>query len=246
MTKKAPYNVIRISSVYRVLMTQIESIKKKLGKAASSLIQNRMVVGLGTGTTVHYFIESLIERHKQEGLQISVIASSEASLLQAKKGGLPLAPKDIAHVDITVDGADEIDQEKNMIKGGGGALLREKILASMSAELVIIVDETKVVQDLGKRKLPVEVLPFGFASTMHSIHKLGLTSHLRTEKNGNPILSDNGNYLVDIDLNPQNLHPKKLHEDLIRIPGVLETGFFFHLAGRVLVGFFDGQIVTRP
>ncbi|NNM42861.1 MAG: ribose 5-phosphate isomerase A [Chlamydiae bacterium] len=227
-------------------MTAIENIKKNLGDAAAKLIQDGMVVGLGTGTTVHYFIQSLIERY-QKGLKIQVIASSEESLHKARKGNLPILDSDtLLHVDITVDGADEIDGEKQMIKGGGGALVREKILASMSREMVVIVDETKVVSKLGKRKLPVEILPFAYSSTLHKIHKLGYKGVIRLKSNAKPVITDNGNYLVDIDLHSDTLVPKQTHEDLIHIPGVVDTGFFFHLAGRVMIGFFDGQIVIRP
>lgn len=226
-------------------MNVIEECKKKVGEEAAKLIQDGMLVGIGTGSTVHYFIQSLIQRYKQ-GLKIQVIASSNETFQQAQKGGLPFLHSDtVTHLDITVDGADEIDSLKQMIKGGGGALVREKIIASMSQEMIVIVDETKVVTNLGKKKLPVEIIPFAHASTLHKIHKLGYKGQIRCTKPSTPFITDNGNYLLDLELTPGAFVAKEVHEDLIHIPGVVDTGFFFHLAGRVIVGFFDGQVVTR-
>lgn len=220
--------------------------KKKAGEAAAKFIEKGMVVGLGTGSTAHYFIQALAKRDKEESLGIHTVSSSKDSLILAKKLGLMALDMDtVSSIDITVDGADEIDPKKQMIKGGGGALLREKILASMSHEMVVIVDETKQVKHLGKRKLPVEVVPFGAFALLQTIQKNYSAASFRTEGKER-FVTDNGNYIIDISLPFPVEDPKKIDTALKEIPGVIETGFFCHLAGRVLVAFFDGQVVTLP
>lgn len=222
-----------------------DTIKKAIGKVAADLIPNNTIVGLGTGTTATFFIQSLIQRC-HEGLHIQAVASSEASLQLARKGGIPLLDiNQITHIDITVDGADEIDPQKQMIKGGGGAHVREKILANMSREMVVIVDETKLVSQLGKAKLPVEIIPFAYKATQHNLEKLGYRGKWRLAKDGSPFITENDNFIFDIHFETLRTDPQKDHNSLIQIPGVVDTGFFFHLAGRVIVGFFDGQIVVR-
>ncbi len=221
-----------------------EAAKKRAGEKAAEFIQDGMVVGLGTGSTVSYFISCLIERCKQ-GLKIKTIASSNRSLDQAKAGGIPIIDiNTLSSIDITVDGADEIDPQKQMIKGGGGALLREKIVASMSKEMVVIVDESKLVPKLGGCKLPVEIVPFGLKATIHKLEKFGYRGTLRLAS-GSPYCTDNGNFLLDLHLDPAKVNPFADHERIISIPGVVDTGFFLNLAGRVVVGFSDGQIVVQ-
>lgn len=222
-----------------------DAIKKAVGYKAAEFVKDGMRVGLGTGSTTRYFIERLIERCR-EGLNIETIASSNASLALAQEGGIPLCAIDqISSLDLTVDGADEIDPQKRMIKGGGGAHVREKIIASMSRELIIVVDESKLVPALGKAKLPIEILPFAHHATCHHIQKLGFPVEIRQRKEGAPFLSDNGNLILDLHLSYPCNEPEKLNELLLHIPGVVDTGFFFHLAGRVVVGFADGQVVIR-
>lgn len=219
-----------------------EDMKKTAGYAAAELIENGMVIGLGTGSTVFHFINRLIEKAK-EGLSIQAVSSSTRSENQAKDGGIPLADlNSITTVDITVDGADEINGEKQMIKGGGGALLREKVLANISKEMVVIVDEDKVVEKLGKHDLPVEILPFAHAAIIEKISKLGFHGSLREHNKDGPFITDNGNMIYDIHFESLREDPEKDHEKLIRIPGVLETGFFFNQAGRVIIGKNDNTI----
>lgn len=222
----------------------MEELKKKAGYKAANFVENNMVVGLGTGSTAYYFIEKLIARTREENLNIQVVASSSHSLDQARKGGLNILDiNTITSIDLTVDGADEIDAQKRMIKGGGGALLREKILASTSKEMIVIVDEGKQVPLLGHKKLPVEVVPFACAATFHKIQKLGLSAEFR--KQGPHLYqTDNGNYIIDIFYNTSLENPEREHALLKEIPGVIETGFFFHLAGRVIVAYFDGQVLV--
>jgi ribose 5-phosphate isomerase A len=221
-------------------------IKKAVGYKAAELIESGMRVGLGTGTTAFYFIERLIQRYK-EGLHIQAIASSEHSFQQATQGGIPMLGSDeITSLDVTVDGADEIDPQKRMIKGGGGALAREKIVAAMSREMIVIVDESKLVSSLGKSKLPVEILPFASQATLHHIKKAGYQGEFRRQTDKSLYVTDNGNLIVDIHFEALRVSPEEDHETLIHIPGVVETGFFFHLAGRVIVGFADGQVIIKP
>ncbi|QVL56391.1 MAG: ribose-5-phosphate isomerase RpiA [Simkaniaceae bacterium] len=220
----------------------MEEMKKAVGYAAADFVENGMIVGLGTGSTVFHFITRLIER-VQDGLDIQVVSSSIRSETQAKEGCIPVANiNTITSVDLTVDGADEITPEKIMTKGGGGALLREKILANTSREMIVIVDESKVVEQLGKHPLPVEVLPFATEAIIDKIRKLGYQGSLRKRNNDGLYVTDNGNHIYDIRFESLRDDPEKDHEKISRIPGVLETGFFFNLAGRVLVGKTNGTV----
>lgn len=224
---------------------QDQIAKKSAAYAAASFIQNGMTVGLGTGTTATFFIERLIERCR-EGLKISAVATSSRSEALARQGGIPI--EDINHllaIDLTVDGADEIDINKCMIKGGGGALLREKIVASMSKEMIVIVDETKLVNKLGKFPLPVEIVPFGYTATIHHIEKLGWSGKLRMTPTDEFFRTDNGNYIYDIHFNELINDPEQLQHRLREIVGVIESGLFIRLAKRVVIGYNNGNVEIR-
>ncbi len=221
----------------------LENCKKAAAEKALSFIKDKMVVGIGTGSTTYYFIESLIKLCKT-GLNIHAVASSEKTMEMVRKGGIPLLdPHTVKSLDIYVDGADEIDPEKRMIKGGGGALVREKIAANMSKERIIIVDESKLVPQLGRRALPVEIIPFGSAATIHHLKLLGYQGELRL-KNNTPFITDNHNLIYDVHLSG-NGKPEMVHEEISAVPGVVDTGFFFQLAGRVIIGFLDGKVVVQ-
>lgn len=221
-----------------------QKAKQAAGKAAAALVQNGMLVGLGTGSTAIFFIDSLIDRCRNEGLKISVFPSSERSAKQALTGGIPLCNENlVTSLDLTVDGADEIDHKKQMIKGGGGAMLREKIVASMSQEMIVIVDPSKVVDTLGGCPLPVEVVPFAYHATLHRIRSQGYDGAMRFDKDTKKLfVTDNGNYIIDIHF-PERCRSPELDQAILRdIPGVVETGFFFGLAGRVIIGQYDGSV----
>jgi ribose 5-phosphate isomerase A len=221
----------------------LEACKKAAAEKAVSFIKDGMTIGIGTGTTTFFFIEKLIEKCKA-GLKIKAIASSQQSLDQARQGKIPLIDiNSIKSLDIYVDGADEIDPEKRMIKGGGGALVREKIAAGMSQEMVVIIDETKLVDKLGSHPLPVEIIPFGSAATIHKLELLGYHGKLRLKSDKTPYITDNHNLIYDIQLN--NPRPEMDHEEITSIPGVVDTGFFFGMAGRVVIGFRDGKVVVQ-
>lgn len=215
--------------------------KKAAGEKAATLIEDGMIVGLGTGSTAAYFIKALIKKK----IRIKTVASSQRSEEMAKAGGLHvLNINEVDHIDITVDGADEIDHQKRLIKGGGGAHVREKILACASSEMIVIVDESKVVSQLGKAKLPVEILPYGHIFARKRIEALGYIGTWRvaevTQLNQELYVTENGNFLLDIHFPTLLKNPEDIHEELLQIPGVVDTGFFFNIAKRAIVGRKDG------
>ena len=224
---------------------QDETAKKAEGYAAADLVENGMTIGLGTGSTAKYFIEKLVLRHK-EGLEVQAVSTSLRSEKLAKDGGIPIIDiNTLTSLDMVVDGADEIDDAKQMIKGGGGALLREKIVATMSKEMIIVVDEKKLVSKLGKFPLPVEILPFGYLSIVHQINQLGYKGSLRKNEKNEFYVTDNQNYIYDIRFSSIILDPENLHNELKRIVGVIETGLFLHLASRIVIGYKDGSVEIR-
>lgn len=219
-----------------------ENAKKAAAEQAAQWIQNGMIVGLGTGSTAAYFIESLIKR-RRKGLSIQAVPSSRHSADLAKNGGIPILDiNSTSHIDITVDGADEIDQKKRMIKGGGGALIREKILASSSREMIVIVDNTKVVSQLGKAKLPVEIIFYGSPATRQKLEQLGFEGKWRLKEDKTLFITENGNLIFDIAFEKPPAIPENEHNSIRQIPGVIDTGFFFEIAGRVIIGHENGTV----
>lgn len=217
-------------------------LKKAVGAKSAQLVQEGMLVGLGTGSTANFFIESLIERC-QKGLNITAVSSSVRSLEKAKAGGIPVLPMDaVTKIDLTVDGADEVDPQFRLIKGGGGALLREKIIASTSEKMVVIVDESKLVDQLGQFGVPVEIIPFGFQATVAKLSARGYEGKQRLQADGSPYVTDNGNHIYDLHTPARFPSPEKDHDQIINVPGVVETGLFFNLPLQVLVGYSDGRV----
>ena len=206
---------------------------------ASALVENGMKVGLGTGSTAYWLVYHLAERVRSEGLEFVGVPTSNKTREQAQAEGLKLISMDDAgRLDITIDGADEFDQSMNLIKGGGGAHLQEKIVAFGSDRMVVIADETKKVNKLGKFPLPVEVLKFGSASSQKQIEELliaqnyrDFTVQMRMEKN-KPFITDEGNYIFDLNLG-EIQNPRKLCVDLNIIPGVVENGLFIDVCKAV-------------
>ncbi len=223
----------------------LEVAKEAAGHRAVRFIEDDMIVGLGTGSTACYFIDALIEKC-QQGLKIEAVASSEASASKARDGRIRVLDINaITQVDITVDGADEIDQQKRMIKGGGGAHTREKILAAASKEMIVVVDETKLVNSIGQTKLPVEILHYGSPITRNRIERQGYKGQWRLAKDGSIFLTDNGNPIFDIYFDFPPPFPEEDHERLLNTLGVIDTGFFFNLAGRVIIGHTDGRVTIQ-
>jgi len=217
-----------------------EVAKKAAASAAIEIIEPGMKLGLGTGSTSKYFIELLGKKCK-EGLKIEAAATSRESERLAEQEGIPiLSMENLTELDLTVDGADEIDSEMTLIKGAGGALVREKIIATMSAQMIVIADATKQVDRLGRGPLPVEVIPFGAFATKHQLEQLGCEASFRNDSNGSPFVTDNHNWILDIQL-PEDLDSfEEAHIQILCLPGVVETGFFFHLATKVVIGKPDG------
>nr|WP_255654534.1 ribose-5-phosphate isomerase RpiA [Cohnella sp. REN36] len=217
--------------------------KKNAAEEAVKLVQDGMIVGLGTGSTAYWAIERLGER-VQEGLRIQTVATSKRSEAQARELGIPILPlEDIERIDLTIDGADEADGDRNLIKGGGGALLREKIIAAHSKRLVIVADESKTVETLGQFPLPVEIVPFGANLTM--LRLAALLGHPRLRMDGDrPYVTDNGNWIADCRFGTI-ADPAGLERELNLIPGVVENGLFIGMAAAVYVGHADGSVSVR-
>lgn len=216
------------------------NIKKLVADKATELVQEEMTVGLGTGSTAYWAIQKLGQR-VQQGLNIKAVPTSIESERLAKKVGIPLAVlSEINEVDITIDGADEISHNLDLIKGGGGALLREKLVAAISKQLVIIADESKWIKNLGAFPLPVEIVPFGWEITQKQIQKFGCTSKLRL-KEGKPYFTDNGNYILECKFNQIN-SPKELDIGLNLLPGVVENGLFVEMADIVYIATNTGSV----
>ena len=212
-----------------------EELKRAAAAKALEYVEDGMQLGLGTGSTAKHFVELLGERVRG-GLRVIGVPTSEATRADAERCGVPLTTLDeINHLDLTVDGADEIDPALNLIKGGGGALLREKIVAAASARMVVISDDSKWVDMLGQFPLPVEVIPFGLAATRRALGaafaQAGVAGEisLRQGKDGHAFVTDGGHWIVDAHLG-RIPDPPRLAALLSAIPGVVEHGLFIGLA----------------
>ncbi|WP_462413250.1 ribose-5-phosphate isomerase RpiA [Neobacillus sp. Marseille-QA0830] len=206
--------------------------KKEVGEKAVDYVKDGMVVGLGTGSTVYYTLHKLATL-VQQGLSIRGIPTSFQTKKLAMELGIPLVSfKEVEQIDLALDGADEVSPDLHLIKGGGGALLREKIIAKASKTFVVVADSHKMVHQLGTFPLPVEVLPFGVEMTSKYIQELGGSTKLRLTE-GIPYLTDNGNYILDC--NFQNItNPGTLEKNLNLIPGVIDNGLFVGMADIVI------------
>jgi len=219
------------------------NVKKIVAESAVEYIQDGMVVGLGSGTTAHWFIKKLGQM-VEDGLEIKAVATSVESEVLAKELEIPIVNfEEIDQIDVTVDGADEVDPGLNLIKGGGGALLREKIVANACQQLIIIVDETKKVKHLGTFPLPVEVVPFALSLTKKKVEELGCKSQIRMSDEANRYQTDNGHFILDCEFG-YIPHPEELNQLLNMIPGVVDNGLFVHMTNRVLVGYKNGNLET--
>lgn len=228
---------------------QAKLMKQLVGKAAADRVQSGTIVGLGTGSTTAFTIEYLGERLKSGSLKdIKGIPTSFQASVLAKQYGIPLITLDEAdRIDIAIDGADEVDPQLNLIKGGGAAHTREKIVDALAEEFIVVVDSSKLVDKLGSTfLLPVEVIPMAIAPVTRAIEKLGGKPVLRMGiKKAGPVITDQGNMVIDVKFDTID-NPGELEKTLNNIPGVLENGLFVNVTDLVLVGEIkDGQVVVR-
>lgn len=214
-------------------MADSDAGKRAAAERALEEVRDGMVLGLGTGTTARHFVDG-VGRLVAGGMRLTGVATSRATAAQAEALGIPLAETVDRALDLTVDGADEIDPELNLIKGRGGAMLREKVVAAASRRMVVIATEDKLVARLGRGPLPVEVLPLLWRRTAAHVEALGLHPELRLSADGQPYVSDNGNLILDCAL-AGVADLRALAAGLETIPGVLGHGLFLGLAELALV-----------
>jgi ribose 5-phosphate isomerase A len=226
---------------YSDSMLSSNEIKERAGRQAAALVQPGMTVGIGTGSTAYWFIEELGKR-VQAGLDCTAVVTSTESGLHAGKLSIRQADLNaVDAIDLTIDGADEIDPNLQLIKGGGGALLQEKMVAAASKQLVIIADQSKYVQQLGAFPLPVEVIRYGWIQVARRIERAYNISVIIRERNHSFITTDHGHYILDCHF--KNIpDPAALNTALHLMPGVVETGLFINMATRALVGYPDGRV----
>ncbi len=227
----------------------VKIMKQEVGKAAADRVKSNSIVGLGTGSTTAYAIEYIGERlSKGELTNIVGIPTSFQAEVLAKKYGIPLTTLDaVDHIDVAIDGADEVDPQKNLIKGGGAAHTREKVVDALADEFVVVVDSGKLTDKLGSTfLLPVEVIPMAITPVMNALSKLGGKPELRMGiKKAGPVVTDQGNLVVDVKFDSID-NPEELEKTINNIPGVLENGLFVGVADIVLVGeIIDGKPTVR-
>ena len=219
--------------------------KKNAAIKAAEYIEDNMTVGLGTGSTVYYVIERVGELVKH-GLNIKAVATSLSTANIASGSNIPVVSIDaVERIDLAIDGVDEIDGGFNAIKGGGGALFREKMVATLAERVIWIMDSSKVVDAIGTFPLPVEILTYGYNHILRKLELLSLSPVLRLKSDG-PFLTDNHNYIVDLHIG-KGFDIKYVSEQLKAIPGVLETGLFLNMCDRIIVGIKDEvKVIENP
>lgn len=219
-------------------------LKQQVGQEAVKYIKDGMIVGLGTGSTVRYMVDALGARVQNEHLDIVGVTTSLRTTKQARDLGITIKDIDaVDHIDLTIDGADEIDDNFQGIKGGGGAHLWEKIVATNSNKIMWIVDESKMVHQLGQFPLPVEVIPFGSQHVFDELKKRGYKPAFRLV-DGHKFLTDQKNYVIDLHLDRIG-DPFALADELIKMVGVVEHGFFLNMVNTVIVGRANGPEVLQ-
>ncbi len=218
---------------------EVEAAKRAAGEAAAGLVETGMVVGLGTGSTAQWFTLA-VARRVREGMRVRVVATSTVTAALAVEHGLDVIDLERRGVDLAVDGADCVDPDLRLIKGRGGALAREKIIGAAAGSFVIVVDMSKLSDQL-RGRVPVEILPFGFEHTMALLDATGSQYSLRRDASAHPLVSDNGNLLADGDYATID-DPEGLATRLDAIPGVVAHGLFLGMVDLVIVGHLDGGV----
>ncbi len=232
-------------------LSPIDKAKFVAAKRAADLVEDGMRVGLGTGSTAAWLVRCLGEMVREQGLNFTAVPTSTRTAELAREMGIRVISLDEAKwLDLTIDGADEFDADLNLIKGGGGALLQEKIVATASDQMVVIADAGKEVETLGAFPLPAEVIPFGWQTsqalieeTLVSMDVLGRTATLRMNGDA-PFVTDEGNYILDLHLKRIG-NCRQLAMVLNQIPGVVENGLFIDICDTVIIGYGDGEVETR-
>ena len=232
-------------------LSPIDKAKFVAAKRAAEFVEDGMRVGLGTGSTAAWLVRCLGEKVREEGMRFRGVPTSTRTAELAREGGIEVITLDEARwLDITIDGADEFDAELNLIKGGGGALLQEKIVATASDQMVVIADAAKEVGSLGAFPLPVEVIPFGWTASQALIEEalvsmdvMGRKTTLRMDGD-KAYVTDEGNHILDLHLSRIG-NPRELALVLNQVPGVVENGLFIDICDRVVIGYGDGRVETR-
>lgn len=215
-------------------------MKKLAGEKAATYVKDGMVLGLGTGSTAYHMVNAVGELVKK-GYKLTAIPTSNATEAQARELGIPLLDIDeVTHIDLAMDGVDEIDPEFNAIKGGGGALYREKVVATLADEVIWIMDESKLVEHIGDFHLPIEVAKYGSRQAFARMDAYGWKPTFR-EKDGALFVTDNGNYIIDLHLGA-GFDIADVREKIEGIVGVLEHGLFLNMCKRIIVGHSDGTV----
>jgi ribose 5-phosphate isomerase A len=221
-------------------MLSADKIKELVGEAGAALVQENMILGIGSGSTVYYFIQALSKKVKG-GLSCKAVPTSTQTRLLAAEQGIPVVELDeVDFIDLTIDGADETDHQLQLIKGGGGFLLQEKMVAAASKQLIIIADHSKLKTQLGSFPLPVEILSYGWQTVKRRIQSIfDIETTLRL-KNNSPLLTEHGHFILDCYFK-QIKDPKTLNTSLHLIPGVVETGLFINMCEKAIIGYPDGS-----
>jgi ribose 5-phosphate isomerase A len=229
-------------------MEDVEALKKEAGIAACKYVKSGMKVGLGTGSTVKYTVLELGRLIKEEGMEIVGVPTSLATERLSREVGIPLVElSEVDYLDIVIDGADEFDPQFQLIKGGGAALLREKIVAQESKSMVIVADERKRVLKLGAFPLPIEITPFAHQSTIRKLTNL-LDCRVNCRMSGdNPVITDNGNLIADAHCGPTIENPIDIEASILKIAGVVQVGLFNNMCDVVVLAGSDGvEIILNP
>ena len=229
-------------AVFRLptLVSDVEALKQQAGIIACDFVQDGMKIGLGTGSTVRYTVLELGRRMQEEGLSIVGVPTSEATRELAESLNIPLVPlADAGVLDLVIDGADEFDSDYNLIKGGGGALTREKIVAQSSNGMIVVADDRKQVEILGAFDLPIEVLPFEWKRTADRVAEICLGNVIR-RGGDEPFISDNGGYILDCSFGSTITNPSQLESSLLEIAGVVEVGLFVGICDAVVMAASGG------
>jgi len=229
-------------------MTTIDDAKRAAGVEVARLVEDGMIVGLGTGSTAAPAIRELGRRVRDEGLHITGTPTSFASEILAREVGIPLCDlSEIDAIDIAFDGADEVDPNIDVIKGRGAAQTREKVVASLARRFIILVDESKLVDRLGAQMpLPIEVIPMASFPIKRKLEGLGAEVSLRMgQRKDGPVVTDQGLWILDANFKPAISNPEELDHVLLTTPGVLDHGLFLGLATDVFVGKADGSVEHR-